>query len=101
MLMNPDRGDPNLTFKGAVIELPENPVQIITNFLKLIIEHYPNYFGLIKQFKIVVKAIEGEQFGSEPKGQMKEYFQMIHNLYPKIGLLQTSRDFKYLGIYTS
>ena len=28
--------------------------------MKLIIEHYPNYFGLIKQFKIVVKAIEGE-----------------------------------------
>ena len=35
-------------------------VQIITSFLKLIIDHYPNYFGLIKQFKIVVKAIEDE-----------------------------------------
>ena len=35
-------------------------VQIITSFLKLIIDHYPNYFGLIKQFKIVVKTIEAE-----------------------------------------
>ena len=42
-----------------------------------------------------------KKFGSEPKGQMKEYFQIIHRLYPKIGMLQTSRDFKYLGIYTS
>ena len=32
---------------------------------------------------------------------MKEYFQIIHRLYPKIGLIETSRDFKYLGIYTS
>ena len=42
-----------------------------------------------------------KKFGSEPKGQMKEYFQIIHRLYPKIGLIETSRDFKYLGIYTS
>ena len=35
-------------------------VQIIAGFIKLIIEHYPNYFGLIKQFKIVNKAIEAE-----------------------------------------
>ena len=42
-----------------------------------------------------------KQFGSEPKGQMKEYFQLIHRLYPKIGLIEPSRDFKYLGIYTS
>ena len=32
---------------------------------------------------------------------MKEYFQIIHRLYPKIGMLETNRDFKYLGIYTS
>ena len=33
MLMNPDRGDPNLTFKGAVIELPENPGKCLSKML--------------------------------------------------------------------
>ena len=34
MLMNPDRGDPNLTFKGAVIELPENPGNCLSKILQ-------------------------------------------------------------------
>ena len=54
--------------------------------------------GQIKSLNITLHI---KKFDSEPKGQMKEYFQIIHRLYPKIGMLQTSRDFKYLGIYTS
>lgn len=34
MLMNPDRGDPKLTFKGEVIELPENPGMCLSEIFK-------------------------------------------------------------------
>ena len=32
--MNPDRGDPKLTFKGEVIELPENPGTCLSEIFK-------------------------------------------------------------------
>ena len=44
MLMNPDRGDPNLTFKGAVIELPENPGNCLSKILHVNSIH--TYAGL-------------------------------------------------------
>jgi len=97
MLLNPDRGGDTKN----EISLPDNPVLHIKNFLELIIEHYPNHLGIIKQYKLVLNNIGETRAGASPFNELKGYYQQIHNLSKKLGGLDPVREFKYLGHRTS
>ena len=69
--------------------------------LELLIEHYPNHLGIIKQLKLVCNNLDITRGSGSPFNDLKAYYQVIHNLSKKIGGLEPVREFKYLGHRTS
>lgn len=96
MLMNPDRGGDTKN----EISLIENPVLHIKNMLELLIEHYPNHLGIIKQLKLVCTNLNSSP-GESPSNDIKEYYKVIHSLSKKLGDLEPVREYKFLGHQTS
>ena len=73
----------------------------IKNMLELLIEHYPNHLGIIKQLKLVCNNIDCSKGSGSPFNDLKAYYQVIHNLSKKLGGLEPVREYKYLGHRTS
>merc|ERR1712176_659830 len=84
MLINPDRGGDT----NNEISLIENPALHIKNMLELLIEHYPNHLGIIKQLKLVCNNLDITRGSGSPFNDLKAYYQVIHNLSKKIGGLE-------------
>lgn len=97
MLLNPDRGGDTRN----EISLPENPVLDIKNWLELIIAHYPNHLGIIKQYKLVLSNLGEPRASGTPFNDLKSYYQTIHNLSKKLGGIDPVREYKILGHRTS
>jgi len=97
MLINPDRGGDT----NNEISLIENPALHIKNMLELLIEHYPNHLGIIKQLKLVCNNLDCSHGSGSPFNDLKAYYQVIHNLSKKLGGLEPVREYKYLGHRTS